>query len=280
MFRIGDFSRLTQVTVKALRHYDSLGLLKPAHTDQFTSYRYYSAAQLPRLNRILALKDLGLSLEQIGEFIDSDLSPTQLRAMLLVQQAATRTAIAAEQERLARIEARLRQIEQGTDLHYDVVLKRIEAQPVASIRRVLPERAAIGSLFRELFVYQQRHGLSVTDRLVVWHDPDFREAQIDAEAAFATADPLPPDEHVQGRELPAVETMACVVYRGPASAIGQACMAVLTWIETNGYRMAGPERVRAIQRGGPDGQDDVAELQFPVARAAADGDDRSAATAP
>jgi len=63
MFKIGEFSKLSQVTVKTLRYYDEIGLLKPAEVDRFTSYRYYSVDQLPRLNRILALKDLGLSLE-------------------------------------------------------------------------------------------------------------------------------------------------------------------------------------------------------------------------
>ena len=79
MFKIGDFSRLTQVTVKALRHYDRLGLLAPEAIDPETGYRYYSGAQVPRLSRILALKDLGFSLEQVGTLLDADLSPAQLR---------------------------------------------------------------------------------------------------------------------------------------------------------------------------------------------------------
>lgn len=61
MFKIGEFSKLSQVSVKALRYYDELGLLKPASVDRFTAYRYYSADQRPRLNRILALKDLGIA---------------------------------------------------------------------------------------------------------------------------------------------------------------------------------------------------------------------------
>lgn len=267
MFKIGDFSRLTQVTVKALRHYDQLGLLEPAHIDPFTGYRYYSSAQLPRLNRILALKDLGLSLEQIGQFLDSDLSPTQLRAMLLVKQEETRHALEQEEARLARIEARLRQMEDDILPSYDVVVRRIEAQKVASIRRTLPERAALGDLFRQLQVYRQQHQLTAKSMMVIWHDLDYRESNVDAEAVFITTDPLPPDKLVQARELPAVETMACVVHRGATDTIGQACMSLLVWVETNGYEVAGPERVRAIERGSRDGRNDVAELQLPVARA-------------
>lgn len=70
MFKIGDFSKLSQISIKALRLYDQMGLLKPIHIDPDTGYRYYSASQLPRINRILAFKDLGFSLEQITSLLD------------------------------------------------------------------------------------------------------------------------------------------------------------------------------------------------------------------
>ena len=69
MFKIGDFSRLAQVSVRMLRHYDKLGLLEPSYTDRFTGYRYYTIDQLPRLNRIVALNDLGLTLAQISDLL-------------------------------------------------------------------------------------------------------------------------------------------------------------------------------------------------------------------
>ncbi len=93
MFKIGEFSRLTWVPVKTLRYYDELGLLKPVEVDPFTSYRYYSASQLPRLNRILVLKDLGLTLEQIRLILEEDLTAEQLRGMLYRRQAELRQQI-------------------------------------------------------------------------------------------------------------------------------------------------------------------------------------------
>src|SRR6476661_8840594 len=86
MFRIGEFARMGQVSVRTLRHYDELGLLEPVEIDRFTGYRYYSTGQLPRLNRIVALKEVGLSLEQIGQLLDADLTPEQLEAMLKLKQ--------------------------------------------------------------------------------------------------------------------------------------------------------------------------------------------------
>jgi DNA-binding transcriptional MerR regulator len=85
MFKIGDFSRLSMVTVKALRFYDEIGLLKPVKVDQFTGYRYYTAEQLPRLNYILALKNPGLSLDGIALLVKDSLTPGQMRKSPLLQ---------------------------------------------------------------------------------------------------------------------------------------------------------------------------------------------------
>jgi len=106
MIRIGDFSKLSRVTVKTLRYYDQVGLLKPARVDHFTGYRYYTYEQLPRLNRILALKDLGFSLEEIGQFLTNDLTPEQMRGMLKLRQAEIRQCVQDETERFANAQAR------------------------------------------------------------------------------------------------------------------------------------------------------------------------------
>ena len=65
MLKIGEFSKLSRISVRMLRHYDEIGLLKPAEIDRFTDYRYYREDQLPTAGRIAALKDLGFSLADI-----------------------------------------------------------------------------------------------------------------------------------------------------------------------------------------------------------------------
>ena len=138
MIRIGDFSRLSRVSIKTLRYYDEMELFKPIEVDRFTGYRYYSVSQLPRLNRILALRDLGLSLEQIAQVLDEGVSPEQLRGMLRMKRVELQQHIADEQERLARVEARLNIIElEDTMPDYDVVIKQIEPQLVAGVRDTL-----------------------------------------------------------------------------------------------------------------------------------------------
>ena len=272
MFKIGDFSRLTQVTVKALRHYDRLGLLAPDHTDAASGYRYYSGNQVPRLNRILLLKDLGFSLEQIGQLLDAELSPAQLRGMLLIKQQEVHSQLAMEQERLARIEAHLRLIErEPPGARYDVTLKRVTAQRVASLRAVLPAYPAVGALFGELHAYQRRHGLQATAWTALWRDAGYCESDIQAEATFTTADPLPPHARIQGRTLPAVETMACVQHHGPMTTVGEAHLALLRWIEANDYHLAGPNRTLALHFAGTDSADGITEIQYPVAKSEDEG---------
>src|SRR5690242_2582369 len=127
MFKISEFSRLSQVSVKALRYYDELGLLKPAHVDPLTGYRYYTTEQFFQLNRILAFKDLGFTLGQITQALNEQLPASQIRGMFRLRQAEAQAAIEREQTRLARIEARLRQIEREEALSaHDVVLKCVK----------------------------------------------------------------------------------------------------------------------------------------------------------
>ena len=268
--RIGEFSRLARVSVKALRHYDRLGLLKPARTDSLTGYRYYSSEQLAQLNSILALKELGLSLEQISRLLNEGLSPAQIRAILELRRGETKRTLKVEQERLARLEARIRQMDREDSVlgRYEVVLKAVGAQRVASVRDVLPTYSYIGRLFDELRDYAERHGLGATYWISVWHDEEYRESDVDGEAAFATEDPLPEDERVREGELPAVENMASTVHHGSFDTIGGAYAALLGWIEENGYRVTGPNRELYLRGGNEqDNPDYVTEIQFPVGKA-------------
>jgi DNA-binding transcriptional MerR regulator len=105
MFRIGEFAQIAQVSSRQLRFYDQLGLLQPARTDSQTGYRYYSVRQLPRLNSILALKELGLSLEQIGPLLNDQVSPAELRGMLMMKRAQVEEALQQEELRIRHIES-------------------------------------------------------------------------------------------------------------------------------------------------------------------------------
>jgi len=115
MLKIGEFSRLSQVTVKTLHHYDEIGLLKPSHIDPSSDYRYYTLDQLPRLHSIMALKSIGLSLDEIAQLLQEALPPEQIRSMFRLKQAEARRRLEAEQARLAQIEFRPHPASAGQD---------------------------------------------------------------------------------------------------------------------------------------------------------------------
>ncbi len=269
MIRIGDFSRLSRVSIKTLRYYDEMGLFKPVEVDRFTGYRYYSANQLPRLNRILALKDLGLSLEQIAQVLDEGVSPEQLRGMLRLKRAELQQHIIAEQARLARVEARLNAIElEGTMPDYDVVIKQIEPQLVAGVRDRLASYPEVSHLFPEVYSYLARHGASGPDMIgvAIWHDEDSKTGDIDGEAVVFLKHTVPEGDRVKVYELPGA-TMASVVHKGAFNRFSQAYEAVLNWIDANGYKIVGPNREVYLYCAQPVRQDDesyVTEIQFPV----------------
>ena len=257
MFKIGEFSKLSRVSVRMLRHYDQLGLLTPSQTDAFTNYRYYSAEQLPRLNRILALRDLGFSLEQISGMLDDDLSPEQLLGMLKFKKAEIEQQVQMEKSRLARLEARIRQMNdsarQGT---YDVILREIEAELVATYREVAADDDRIQQMFDMVEMHVAQFDQARADRppFTIYYDDEYRERDIDAEVAVPLKYPIPENELVRVRETPRLAHMACVVHLGGYSTIYRAYNALLGWIESNYYQMVGPIREVYI-RYGADGLD-------------------------
>ncbi|MEU5210987.1 MerR family transcriptional regulator [Streptomyces sp. NPDC020742] len=134
MFTIGDFAQYGRVSARMLRHYDAIGLLRPARTDPVSGYRFYEAAQLARLNRILALKDLGFSLQQVGAILAEEVSAEELRGMLRLRRAELEATMTAAGARLAQVEARLRTIEsEGRMSADDVVVKRTDTVLLAEL---------------------------------------------------------------------------------------------------------------------------------------------------
>ncbi|GJQ34038.1 MAG: MerR family transcriptional regulator [Anaerolineaceae bacterium] len=272
MIRIGDFSKLSRVPVKTLRYYDEMGLLNPVSVDPVTGYRLYEYSQLSIINRILALKDLGFSLEEIGRLLDDDLSAEQIRGMLKLRETETRQRVREEAERLQRVEARLRQIEQeNTMSRYDVVIKRVDAMKVASVRDVVPTPPDQGRLWRELEgCLAMNHVRASAPCLSLYHDDEYKERDWDIEVCEPITTDVKESARVKVRELPAEETMACVIHHGPFTAIGEAYDAVMKWIAGNGYQIAGPARevyVREAKNGSQTDPNTVTEVQFPVKKA-------------
>lgn len=272
MFSTGEFSKLSRVSKRLLHYYDEIGLFKPAHIDAFTKYRYYSAHQLPQLNRILALKDLGFNLDEIQRMVADQVSDEEIKGMLILKKSESEKAIADEQQRLRRIEARLADAGESSN-EAEVVLKSIPSQRFLSLRTVVEKpEDAMGLVGLLMQAVPQRLGPSIIGPFAaVVYTEEFKLEDNDIQVGYYLKKkhpkPLVVTEEVilTEQELPAVEHMATAVQVGGADLVFQALGKIAQWIEVNGYKMAGPYReiVLDMQGEGALGNS-VIEIQLPV----------------
>ena len=278
MFRIGEFAQIAQVSSRQLRHYDQLGLLRPGHTDPQSGYRYYSIRQLPRLNSILALKDLGLTLEQIGPLLENEISPEELRGMLTMKRAQVEQSLRAEEIRLRHIESRIAQIDrQGGIDGFDVIVKSVAEAPFLSMRRSFEGMDDVVAMIRAVAEEGARQlQPNLRDKLIVVARNEAEDETLDLEIGFSLTRPsnasvrLPGNGLLVASELPAVPAMATIVRPGTNAASHSSFAAIGTWIEANEYEVAGPCREVFLEpiTEPPGFEGALVEIQFPVRRAA------------
>jgi DNA-binding transcriptional MerR regulator len=278
MFRIGEFAQIAQVSSRQLRHYDQLGLLRPSHTDPRSGYRYYSIRQLPRLNGILALKELGLTLEQIGPLLENEISPKELRGMLTMKRAQVEQSLHAEETRLRHIESRIAQIDrQGRLEGHDVVVKSVAATPFLSLRRSFDGMDEVVSMIRAIAAEGDRQlNPTLRDKLIVVARNDIEDEKLDLEIGFSLTRRSNANVSISSggmllaSELPAVPAMATIVRPGTNAASHSSFAAIGTWIEANKYEIAGPCREVFLEpiTEPPGFERALVEIQFPVRRAA------------
>ena len=260
MNSIGEFSRLSQIPVKTLRFYDDLRLLRPACVNRSTGYRYYEAAQLEQLNRILVFKDLGFSLREIRGLLAEHVPAERIRGVLRRKREEVERRVIEERARLARVAARLDAIERcHRPIAYEVAVRRVGARLVASRRDGLSSYDECERLFAEL-EGRLGHDVAREQRAVVWHH-GAGPGRIDCEALVFLAEPVAPVEGVRVYEMPA-HTAACLVYRGE-DAEGLAFAALGEWLTVGGVTAAGSKREVYLDEAGD--REPVTEIQYPIA---------------
>ena len=198
MFKIGEFSKLSRISIRMLRHYDEIGLLVPEETDPWTGYRRYAAAQLMTANRITALRGLGFSLAETAALLACWEDRTAMETRLLERQ-------------------------------------------VASVRQILPCYDREGDLWH-IFV-RETALLHIQDGdpalcISVYHDGEYKEADVDVEIQKTVKGTYPDTEHVKFKTIPPV-TVASATFQGPYRQIGEVNQAVASWVEDNGYAFDG-----------------------------------------
>jgi DNA-binding transcriptional MerR regulator len=278
MLKIGEFSRLSQVTVKTLHHYDEIGLFKPSHVDKFTDYRYYTIDQLPYIHSIMALKELGLSLEEIAQLMQENLPPEQIRGMFRLKQAEAQQRVREEQARLAQIEFRLRQIErEGMMQTVDVVIKRIEPIYALTLRRVFrtaqereaASRAITQAVADGLIMYSGGTPMALMYQHECEEDISDSEMCLPVDSSHTPTVSLGEMGTLTLRELPGIESAATYIHQGSTLPLNEKNLFLQRWVLENGYKLSGVWRIlfhRAAWDNVPSSEY-MTELQHPIERA-------------
>jgi DNA-binding transcriptional MerR regulator len=270
MFGIGEFASAGRVSVRMLRHYDALDLLRPAHVDAVTGYRTYEARQLSRLNRIVALKELGFTLAQVRVILDEKVSTGELYGMLRLRQAELQSQIAADTARLRQVEARILSIEreEGAMPASAIQIKKIPTLRVAELTALAPDfepesiGPVVGPLFSDLVRRIGAAGVATTGAAVAYYDETPDGILVHA-AIPVTAEPNGHDFTLV--DLPGIDQAATIVHHGSMDEVMPTGQALARWIDEHGYRPLG--LLREVYLEVPDDQASwVTELQAPVAR--------------
>jgi DNA-binding transcriptional MerR regulator len=262
---IGDFARLGGISVRMLRHYDALGLLVPASVDPYTGYRRYDARQLERLNRILALKDLGFTLDAVRSIVDEEVGLDELRGMLRLRQAELEAQVAADRDRLARVERRLRTIEkEGHMSDLEFTRKPLPAVRLAELHQRVSSvdevGQVVGPLFDRLFRTLDKAGVAPDGPAVGAYPGDDDGILAIAGVPYAAT---PPDG-LDARELPAEQDAICAMHLGSVDTIGDSWQALARYVEEQGLSLVGACREVYLEAPLDDPDAWVTELQQPV----------------
>ncbi|MDF2841453.1 MAG: transcriptional regulator, MerR family [Clostridia bacterium] len=272
MFKIGKFSQLVRVSPRMLRHYEKCGLFYPAEIDKVNGYRLYSASQIPLLLRIVALRDMGFSIEEISDILDSFEEKDYIEKVLNSKTNAIQASIEEENRKIQRLTAARQRIEKGnyTTTCQNVILKEIPKIKVLSHRAIVPDYSYQETLWTSLYNFiaeNDFYRLLGEHVIAIYHETEYKEQDVDIEVAIAVKELSESKGDFIFKELDAIEFAATVLCDGPYEKILPEGEGVLArWIEDKGYEIIGSERGYGIRHPGNEqnSQNYQTEIQFPV----------------
>ncbi|MEG0276351.1 MAG: MerR family transcriptional regulator [Coprobacillus sp.] len=263
LYKIGLFSQMTRLTIKTLRYYDDIDLLKPSYVDEINGYRYYTSAQLPTLYKIISLRDMGLSIPEIKDV----LAGKSEEKVLIKKKTQLLKEIAELNNKLACIEGYLSG--DCLDSKYRVVMKSLPEVIVASMRVHL-------NSYDDLFHKMPEMGHEMEKRncecalpeycYTMYYDDEYKENDVDVEICESVTELKEDTQKVQFKVVSEVELAACTLHLGPYTRLPQAYMAVVKFIEESGYEIIGHVRESYIDGIWNKETDEewLTEIQIPV----------------
>lgn len=217
MIRIGDFSKLSRISIRMLRHYNEIGLLMPKSTDDFTGYRYYSADQLPLANRIGALKEMGFSLASIAEILEEYENPEALKKFLALKYSEVKEEAEDIRRKMMLIENTVKKLEKdGLIMNYNVILKEMPKRYVASVRKIISSYSDEGTLWE--IMMNETASLNLKwetpgNAVAVFHDDGYKENDADVEVQMSVIGSYKDTENVRFKTVEPILVLS-VTYKG------------------------------------------------------------------
>lgn len=249
MFKIGEFSKLTQVSIRMLRRYDEIGLLKPANIDPWTGYRMYDASQIPTLNKIKYLRDSGFHVAEIAAAMQCEDNQFMMKQLDQKQKEVKRN-IQIEHEKLKKIELAKQELLQGNDeAHYNIFVKSVPSYPVLSLRKIIPNYYFESELWKEVSEFSKEHHIEITgDCFSIYHDEEYKEENVDVELCAIVRKTGKDIDPFKFRNTEPIPMMAYTMVYGSFSNIAKAYLTFAKWLEQHHHKMEGGDR-QIVHRG-------------------------------
>ncbi|QIM15611.1 MerR family transcriptional regulator [Leucobacter insecticola] len=265
LLKIGTFSTLSRISIRMLRHYHEHGVLSPAVIDPFNGHRFYRADQLMQAHLVVQLREAGFAVEKIAQLAQSS-DPVQVAAAITQQ----REMLSAERERLHERLAALDLVSitlKGRPEMTDVTLTTLPAMHLASLRETLPSYGDEGTLWEEMWPLLQQSGVAFPAGGIsgaTFHDPEFRESDVDVEVWIQVDGPFTPIAPLEYRAV-APQKVVSATLLGDYSQMPAVTGAIGAYIAEHALS-TGPMfniyRVSPAQN--PDPSSWVTEVCFPV----------------
>lgn len=239
MLKIGDFSRLSRVSVRMLRYYDEMNLIKPVRVDKFTGYRYYSEDQLLTIGKINALKDMGFSVTAISEMIKIYNSPQEMKRLFEIQKAQLMEESEILNNRIRLLNTAIERLRKGEIMNYDCIIKQIPERYVASVRQIIPRYDEEGKLWHILFSETAKLGMTPCGpAMAILHDKEYKVEEVDVEVQIEVKGKFGDTENVKFKIEPA-QLVASTTFKGSYSQFSNVYVSLAKWVSDNGYEFIG-----------------------------------------
>lgn len=243
MFKIGDFSKLTFVSIRMLRYYDEIDLFKPIKIDDFTNYRYYSAKQIPELNKIVYLRNLGLKADEI-RIIIHEKNELKQKELLLDKRIELEKQIIIDKNKLTHLKKFIENYNmEENKMKYDVVIKDVPSYQVVSLRTKIPQYNSEGELWGSFMGLLYTHNIKFHGMCyAMFFEEDITDG-VDIEIGNEVIGKY---ENVDGlvfKELPEIKQALTMLITGNYEPhIQEGFNHIALWLEENNYEFAGPSR--------------------------------------